>query len=321
MRLGRRTRWVLIAPLAILMLMSLLACAHDDPLPLAADIPNPTPTPAPVPASSPTPVLTADPTPRVIAQPTPTRSAQTVTPTPASTSTLPSTEPPAPAQQAMDDKAASATSLRDVSDIGLLRGSGVAAYHEYNNSPSVEDMLSGGLHAAGVTPSHIALRGTVNAGSIRCDWRGSARTLGQREAAIRFWLGIDDSDPLPSVSEAETQFMSHVNQMASRYRDSMKARYLPIARGGLSTDHLVLTCYADYSVSEYILGSGAARSTVAYDRMGEAQSYDLYQPRIRCRRVWTANHWTPDDRIGLRDRLGQPRKGSRINIDRHPGKS
>ena len=37
-----------------------------------------------------------------------------------------------------------------------------------------------------------------------------------------------------------------------------------------------MTCYVDYAVQEYILGSGATQFTVAYDRHGEARSYDLY---------------------------------------------
>ncbi len=50
-----------------------------------------------------------------------------------------------------------------------------------------------------------------------------------------------------------------------------------MARGGLSEEYVFLTCYADYAVQEYILGAGPASVTVAYDRMGEAHSYELYR--------------------------------------------
>ena len=137
-----------------------------------------------------------------------------------------------------------------------------------------------GLYAAGITPSHIAVRGTATEDSVRCGWRGGARTLEQREDSIRFWLGLDDADPLPSVSEVDRLFMSHIEQMAPRYQDEMKARYLTLSQGGLSNDLLSLTCHADYTVQEYILGAGPTATTeltVSYDGLGEARSYDLYR--------------------------------------------
>ena len=134
-----------------------------------------------------------------------------------------------------------------------------------------------GLYAAGVTPTHIVFRGTASEDSVRCDWRGVARTLDQREKAIRFWLGKDDDDPLPTAAETETEFMSYINGMSPRYQDFVAATYLAIARGGLSTDRLTLTCYADYSANEYLLGAGPDRLTVAYDLVSEARSYNLYR--------------------------------------------
>ena len=74
----------------------------------------------------------------------------------------------------------------------------------------------------------------------------------------------------------ETEFMSYVNQMSVRYRDFLAASFIPIARGGLSTDILILTCYADYTIGKYLLGSGPSTLTVAYDHIVEARSYDLY---------------------------------------------
>ena len=38
-----------------------------------------------------------------------------------------------------------------------------------------------------------------------------------------------------------------------------------------------LTCYVDVDATEYLLGAGPSTLTVAYDRMGEGYSYNLYQ--------------------------------------------
>ena len=62
------------------------------------------------------------------------------------------------------------------------------------------------------------------------------------------------------------------------YRETAKANFLAIARGGESMDYLFLTCFADYAVTNFLLGTGTTPTTVtvAYDRMDEAASYDLY---------------------------------------------
>ena len=54
------------------------------------------------------------------------------------------------------------------------------------------------------------------------------------------------------------------------YRETAKANFLAIARGGESMDYLFLTCFADYAVSSFLLGTGTtpATVTVAYDRRG-----------------------------------------------------
>ena len=59
--------------------------------------------------------------------------------------------------------------------------------------------------------------------------------------------------------------------------ETITSNFLTIARGGLSTEYLFLTCFADFTASEYLLGAGPTTLTVAYDRMGEAQSYELYR--------------------------------------------
>lgn len=65
------------------------------------------------------------------------------------------------------------------------------------DADSVEEVLEKGLDAAGASPVHLAFRGTGASGSVRCEWRGIARTPEQREAAIRFWLDLTDTDALP----------------------------------------------------------------------------------------------------------------------------
>ena len=77
---------------------------------------------------------------------------------------------------------------RDVSRFKFFSGnSDGAAYYDEGVS-SVEDVLERGLRLAGASPVHQAFRGTASVGSVRCGWRGVARTLEQREAAIRFRL-------------------------------------------------------------------------------------------------------------------------------------
>ena len=61
------------------------------------------------------------------------------------------------------------------------------------------------------------------------------------------------------------------------YKETAKSNFLAIARGGLSTEYLFLTCYVDFTASEYLLGAGPTTVTLAYDRMGEAHSYELYE--------------------------------------------
>ena len=170
---------------------------------------------------------------------------------------------------------------RDVATFRLFSFDEVgAAFPADEGTDSVEEVLEKGLALAEVSPVHLAFRGTGQNDSTRCQWRGIARTPNQREAAIRHWLGLDADAPIPSPSELETQFMSYVDNMDPLFIDSMRANFRILSRGGLSTEYVFLTCFVDYTVNEYLLGpslSSAATLTVAYDRLGEARSYDLYQ--------------------------------------------
>ena len=164
----------------------------------------------------------------------------------------------------------------DVSQVDLFLGSGGSAAPGNADLATVEDVLEKGFRSAEISPVHIVTEGTGQQNTLRCAWRGVARTSAQRDTTIRFWLGKDDDDPLPSAAQAETEFMSYINQMDSRYQELVKAMFIPIARGGLSEDLLTLTCYVDYVVGQYILGEGSTELTLAYETKEEARSYDLY---------------------------------------------
>ena len=143
---------------------------------------------------------------------------------------------------------------------------------------TVEELLEDGLYGAGASPVHLAIRGTPAASSVRCGWRGIARTAQQREDAIRFWLRLDTTETIPSVGALEILFAVVLDALDPPHRETAKANFLAIARGGESMDYLFLTCFADYAVTGFLLGSGTPPTTVAvaYDRRSEAASYDLY---------------------------------------------
>ena len=142
---------------------------------------------------------------------------------------------------------------------------------------TVEDLLEQGLQLAGASPAHLAIRGTAGAATVRCAWRGIARTAAQREDAIRFWLQLGTGETIPERSHLEALFTATLDVVFPEYRETAKANFLAIARGGLSEEYLFLTCFADYTVSSYLLGAGPTTVTVAYDQRGEARSYELYR--------------------------------------------
>ena len=129
---------------------------------------------------------------------------------------------------------------------------------------------------AGASPVHIAFRGTAKENSVRCEWRGIARTAEQREETVRFWLGLRQDDDIPDVTYLEPLFTVILDTVNPVFRETAKSNFMAIARGGLSEEYLFLSCFADYTASEYLLGTGPATLTVAYDRRGEAHSYELY---------------------------------------------
>ena len=196
---------------------------------------------------------------------------------------------------AVDHAAAAA----DTSDLLRGRFAGEATIRTGAGYSTVEELLAAGLHLAGASPVHLAIRGTAGAATVRCAWRGIARTASQREDAIRFWLQLDASDAIPDAEYLEVLFSVVLDVLNPEFRETAKSNFLAIARGGLSEDYLFLTCFADYAVTNYLLGTGTtpATVTVAYDNRGEAASYELYSREheagdVRHRRVADAGGTT-----------------------------
>ena len=52
-------------------------------------------------------------------------------------------------------------------------------------TPSVEDVLEQGILLSGASPVHLAFRGTAQSDTVRCEWRGVARTLEQPDRKDR----------------------------------------------------------------------------------------------------------------------------------------
>ena len=90
-------------------------------------------------------------------------------------------------------------------------------------------------------------------------------------------LGLEAGESIPEIAFLETFFTVLLTVVRPVYLETAISNYMSIVRGGLTTEYLYLTCYATYTVQEYILGAGPNTLTVAYDRMAEAQSYELYR--------------------------------------------
>ncbi len=123
---------------------------------------------------------------------------------------------------------------RDVSHFNLFAAvpSG-AAYTGEGRANSTEDVLEKGLRLGEASPVHLAVRGTTVSGSTRCDWRAVARTAAQRETAIRFWLGIADSESLPSAAEVERRFKEKLDQYDLALPQTANTSFKVLAQGGL----------------------------------------------------------------------------------------
>ena len=127
------------------------------------------------------------------------------TPTPA----VRPTSVPSPRPPCKDPKGGTGEcSPRDVSGFVLLdEESGVVSY--LPEAPTMEEIMEMGLRLVGASPVQMAFRGTASSETIRCDWRGIARTAEQREEAIRFWVGLDEDDEIPDAPSRIVVYVSH----------------------------------------------------------------------------------------------------------------
>ena len=152
---------------------------------------------------------------------------------------------------------------RDVSKFSLFSRSTGYPASSPEEASSVEAVLEKGWEEAGGSPVHVAVRATMRPDTVRCDWRGVARTQAQREMAVRFWLEMNESDSLPSAEEVERRFMAEIEGINAAFPWTARSDFRTIARGGLSTDQRFLTCYVDYNVLEYLVSEGPSVITVA----------------------------------------------------------
>ena len=64
------------------------------------------------------------------------------------------------------------------------------------------------------------------------------------------------TDAIPDVATLELLFTVTLDTLDPAYRETAKANFLAIARGGESREFLFLTCFADYAVTGFLLGIG-----------------------------------------------------------------
>ena len=165
-------------------------------------------------------------------------------------------------------------SPRDVSNFRMFKFLGGSATGA--TQFRIEDTLEKGLFGAGVSPVHLVAVGTPVAGTTRCGWHPIVRTMADRDILIRGWLDLGDNT-LPSPRRLEATFNQYVDDMAPEFQDAMRANFRHLAYGGVFADGPHLACYVDFAVSEYVLGTGSDRITVAYGQMVKTRSYDLYK--------------------------------------------
>ena len=249
--------------LAALILLVLAGCDSARPTPTDAVLPTATIAPTPTPTSTPT----ATPTPAPTSIPSPTASA-TLPPTkPAATPTPPS---------------AVSYAARDASELAIT-GPAVGAGAAYSGpiaEPTVEEILENSRLPFLIesSPTEIAFRGTTQPDSVRCDWQPVTRTVEQREADIRSWLGIGETEPLPSAEQVISETIKIFKEAGALLPEPDLATVKAMAYGGSSSEYgySYMSCYIDYKVIEYFLGSGTVALTAAYPTFVPAMDYDLY---------------------------------------------
>ena len=81
---------------------------------------------------------------------------------------------------------------------------------------------------------------------------------------------------MPSTSALQTLFNQYAADIHPHYRNSIKANFNHLVNGGVLPGGQTLACYLEYTVSEYLLGSGPTTITVVYDNLAKTRSYSLY---------------------------------------------
>ena len=119
-------------------------------------------------------------------------------------------------------------------DLFSTRSGIVTAASGEREAATVEEALETGLSEAGASPTHLAFLGTMKNDSMRCEWRGVARRLQQREDALRFWLSLDEAQALPSPTATETQLMADLTEASPAYLTTLRENFRSLAHGGLS---------------------------------------------------------------------------------------
>ena len=258
------------ALLAALLLLTLAGCN--------AARPTPTP-PATIPASAtetPGPTLASTPVaPKAVATvlPEATPTADSWLPTDLATRVAAALEPP----ETTEASALLDRSPRDIDHLNFFSAvAGFAGAHQ-SWTPPVEQVMEEGWRLSESSPVHLAFRGRLVPDTARCHWRGIARTPEQREEGIRFWLDLGDDAPLPSLAEIERLFDEFIERVSPAKPETTQANFQALIHGGLTTEYLFLTCYVDFQVDEYLIGSGLKTVQVAYDQLSDINSYALYR--------------------------------------------
>ena len=184
---------------------------------------------------------------------------------------------PLPAPEPCIEDNASNCSERDISDVNPVGGGVLGAAAGPTFFPTVEELMEKGLFLLEDSPSHLAIRGSVPDNSIRCGWYGLTRSASQREKALRFWLSLEEGDPIPSGERLKDSLYELMEDSLPQYRNEQIAFFDIMISGDESTDQLDLGCYATVAVDEYILGSGPTTLEVAYFTAVRLYSYDLYR--------------------------------------------
>ena len=192
-----------------------------------------------------------------------------------------------PVADPKETKTTSDHTQRDVSGMIQIQGADAAgtsvAYHQ--TARTLEDILQDGQDPWRGAPAHIVMRAEQILGTTRCAYRGFARTLENREELLRLGHQIEDDEPLPSLKEMEAKAEELAESVRKEDAPYIRADMAALIEGGLSNIHRILTCYGDYRVSDYVLGSGPDQITIAFDFVGPKpfaglrprESYQLYK--------------------------------------------